>query len=366
MSRERKGSPSGSVQSRSIRPVLIASGRTAGEYSIFLHRLLIGLADESIPVALVCRPGCDVGSIVPPSVDVIRHPVFNLPLLWRQNRKILIERLGRFRPTVLHCLCRSKALLAGQLARQLDLPYVLTINSLQRRFGRFFVLPGHLAKIIVPAGSIATNVAEVHPKFAGRIERINIGTFVEEQAACFSEPSRLASMVMAHPLRNVGDFENLFSAVKRLVVEGYEFMLVVTGDGRAERQLRKLLDELELSQIVLIVPRLEPWRSVLSAGDIFIQPVAGDAFNPLLLEAMSVGMAVAACKDGVDDLIIEGKTAVVFDTDDGLSIYNCLRQLFDRREFARQLAREAQRHLRENYSVSKMISSILRSYREAQ
>jgi len=65
-------------------------------------------------------------------------------------------------------------------------------------------------------------------------------------------------------------------------------------------------------------------------------------------------------------LIIEGKTAVVFDPDDELSIYNCLRQLFDRREFARQLARGAQQYLRENYSVSKMISSTLQIYRDAQ
>jgi len=366
MSEERKGLPLETGQSESIRPVLIASKQAAGEHSIFLHHLLVGLADESIPVALVCRPGCDVNSIVSPLVKVIRHPAFNLPLLWRQNRRILVERLGKFRPTVLHCLCRSEAPLAGQLARQLDLPCVLTVNSLQKRLGRLSISSRHLAKIIVPAKSIATDIAEVYPKFSGRVEQINIGTFVEEKSGCFGELGRLASMVTAHPLRNAGDFENLLRAARHLAIDGYEFMLVVTGGGRAERQLRKLSVELELSQIVLIVPRLKPWRSVLSAGDIFIQPVVSSAFNPLLLEAMSVGTAVAACKGGVDDLIIEGKTAVVFDPDDELSIYNCLRQLFDRREFARQLARGAQQYLRENYSVSKMISSTLQIYRDAQ
>ena len=366
MSEEQTDSTSQTPVSKSLRPALIVSEHTVSEYSIFLEHLLVGLADESIAAVLVCPPGCDVDSVVSPAVEVIRHPAFNLPLLWRQNRKVLIERLAKFKPSVLHCLCESKAGLTRQLARQLDLPYVLTVNSLQKRWGQLSIPSRHLARIIVPAKSIATNIAKAYPKFTERIEQINIGTFVGESSGCFSEPGQLASMVIAHPLRNVSEFENLFGAVRHLIIDGYEFMLVVIGGGRAERQLRKLLHALGLLQIVIIVPRLKPWRCVLAAGDIFIQPQPSAAFNPLLLEAMSVGAAVAGCKGGVDDLIIEGQTAVVFDPDDELSIEGTLRRLFDKRELARQIAKGAQEYLRENHTVSKMISSILRIYREAQ
>ena len=354
------------AKKKPLRPALIVSEHTVSEYSILLEHLLVGLADESIPVAMVCPLNCDVDSVVSGAVEVIRHPAFNLPLLWRQNRRILVERLEKFKPTVLHCLCQSKAALTRQLARQLDLPYVLTVNSLQKRWVRFSISLGRCAKIIVPAKSIAANIAKVCPKFAGRIEQINIGTFVGEGSGCFSEPGRLASMVTAHPLRNVGDFENLFGAVRHLAIDGYEFMLVVIGGGRAERELRKLLAAQGLLEIVTIVPRLEPRRSVLAAGDIFIQPQPSPAFNPFLLEAMSVGAAVAGCKGQVDDLIIEGQTCVVFDPDDELSIKGSLQRLFDRRELARQLARGAQEYLRENYTVSKMISSILQTYHDAE
>jgi glycosyltransferase involved in cell wall biosynthesis len=129
--------------------------------------------------------------------------------------------------------------------------------------------------------------------------------------------------------------------------------------------MRRLLAALGLLQTVTIVPRLRPWRSVVGAGDIFIQPAATTAFNPLLLEAMSVGVAVAACKGGVDDLIIEGQTAITFDPDDELSIYNSLQRLFGRRELARKIARGAQEYLRKNHTVSNMITSTLRTYREA-
>ncbi|GAI01811.1 unnamed protein product, partial [marine sediment metagenome] len=53
---------------------------------------------------------------------------------------------------------------------------------------------------------------------------------------------------------------------------------------------------------------------------------------------MSVGSAVAGCKGGVDDLIIEEETAVVFDPNDEISIRSSLQRLFDSRELARQIA----------------------------
>jgi glycosyltransferase involved in cell wall biosynthesis len=85
-----------------------------------------------------------------------------------------------------------------------------------------------------------------------------------------------------------------------------------------------------------------------------------------LLEAMSVGLAVAASKGGVDDLIIEDQTATVFDPSDELSIRGRLQQLFDRAEFARKLAKGAQNYLRANHSVSNMVSATVQAYHQAQ
>ncbi|MHC4559632.1 MAG: glycosyltransferase family 4 protein [Planctomycetota bacterium] len=354
------------VKKKPLRVALILSEHTVCEYSIFLEHLLVGLIDESVQLALVCPTGCNISSVFTGAAEVIKYPIFDLPLMEHLNIRLLVERLRKFEPTVLHCLCESKAKLTRQLAQRLDLPYVLMVNSLQRRWGQFSISSRHCAKIIVPAKSIAGNMAKIHTRFADRIMQINIGTFVAEAGGSFSEPSRVATMVTAHPLDNADDFENLFRAVRHLLIDGYEIMMVVIGGGRAERQLWKLLAALGLLQTVTIVPRLMPWRSVLASGDIFIQPVVSSAFAPLLVEAMSVGAAVAACKGGVDDLIIEDKTAVVFDPNDELSVMRSLQRLLDRREFARQIAKAAQQHLRENHTVSKMISATLQIYREAQ
>ena len=354
------------VKKKPLRVALIGSERTLCEYSIFLEHLMVGLADESIQVALVCPPGYDIDTVFTGAAEVIGYPVFNLPLFGPLNIRLLAERLAKFEPTVLHCLCESEASLTKQLAHRLELPYVLMVNSLQKRWSHLAISSKYCAKIIVPTKSIAANLASVHPNFTDRIEQINIGTFVVESSGCFSEPFRLATMVMADPLDKADDFENLFSVIRHLMIDGYEFMTVIVGGGRAERQLWKLLAALGILHIVSIVPRRMPWRSILAAGDIFIQPQPNFAFDPVLLEAMSIGAAVAGCKSGVDDLIIEDETAVVFDPNDELSIKRTLQRLLDRKEFARQIAGNAQQYLRENHSVSKMIAAILHAYYEAQ
>jgi len=366
MDEEQKDSAAKTKQDKTLRIALIASEKTISDYPTFLEHLLTGLADESIPTALVCPLSWEADSAGYASVDIIRHPAFKLPLMGGQNKKVLIEQLKKFEPTVLHCLCESKGQLTRQLARQLDLPYILTVNSMPRRFRELRISTKHLIKIIVPAKSIAAYLEDNFPKFAGKIEQINIGTFVEDNFICFSKSGQLPSILLAHHLDNADEFENLFGALKHLAIDGNEFMLLITGGGRAERKLRKMLNSLGLSQMVTIVPRMSPQRSVLSTGDIFIRPASTDTFDPLLLEAMSVGSAVAACKGGVDDLIIEDITAVVFEPDDELNIYDSLRRLFNRHEWAQQLAKGAQDYLKENHTVSGMISAMLNTYREAQ
>jgi len=209
MGKKQKDAASKAAEKGLSRPALIVSERTVNEYSLFLRHLILGLSDESVPVALVCRPGRGVDSLVSPTVEVVKHPVFDLPFMGPQNRKVLVERLGNYKPTVLHCLCESKAELARQVAEQLDLPYVLTVNSLLRRWGRLSISSEHCAKIITPARSIAAYLANFYPGLASRIEQINIGTFVAERSACFRSSGELVSMVTARALDKVADFEIL-------------------------------------------------------------------------------------------------------------------------------------------------------------
>jgi len=353
------------TKKKSLRIALIASERTVTEYRMFLGRLLVGLTDESIPVALVCPQNSNLDSVVLGAAEIIRYPNISLPLIKHLNRRLLTESIAKFKPTVLHCLCETRASLVRQLSHQLNLPYVLTVNSLQKRWSRSVVSSKQCLKIVVPARSIAVDFTRFYPRFADRVHQINIGTFTTQTARCFSRPSEIPTIVTAHPFRHDNEFENLINALRHLLINGYEFMMVVIGGGRAEKKLWKMLSALDMLRIVTIVPRSTPWRQVLGTADIFIQAQPPISFNTVLLEAMSVGAAVAACKGGVDDLIIENETAVIFDPNDELSISGVLKMLLSRREFARKIADNAQEYLRKNHTVSNMISSFIEIYNQA-
>ena len=354
------------AKKKSFRVALIVSEHTVTEYRMFLGHLLVGLTDQSIQVALVCPQGCDLDSIVLGAAEIIRYSRFSLPLIEHINKRVLLESLAKFKPNCLHCLCETQAPITRQLARRLDLPYVLMVNSLQERWSRLAISHKRCTAISVPAKSIAANITNVYPRYADRVRQINIGTFTVNAQCCFSELSRIPSIVIAHPFRNVDEFEKLFGALRHLHIDGYEFMIVIIGGGRAETQLWKLLAALDLLQMVTIVPRMIPKRLVLAAGDIFIRPQPSTAFDPYLLEAMGVGVAVAGCKGGVDDLVIEDETAVVFNPDDELSIVGTLQRLLGRPELARKIAKNAQEYVKKNHSVSEMISSTVQAYQEAR
>jgi glycosyltransferase involved in cell wall biosynthesis len=282
----------------------------------------------------------------------------------RYNRRLLLQRLDKFQPDVLHCLCETSAPLTRWLARHLDVPYLLDVNSIVSRFRLLSLSPTRCAAIIAPAKTIADSFAASHPKFADRVRQINIGDFVETTTACFAHTDRLPGVVIAPPLDNQADLQNLFLALHRLVIDGFQFMMAIVSTGRAEGSLFKQLRSMGLLRFATVVPRLLGLYSAGSAADVFIVPRPSSSFNMLLLAAMSAGSVVAACIGGVDDLIIEGKTALTFNPDDQLSIYNCLKRIFDAPLEARQIAYEAQQHLRQSHHVSDMVASTLSLYRQ--
>jgi glycosyltransferase involved in cell wall biosynthesis len=356
------------IRTTPLRVALLGSKRTIAEYNTFLGHLLVGLADQSVSVALVCPCTRNFlsedrsGGVILGSAEVINHPVFELPFCDSLNKNMLLEKMVKFEPDILHCLCESLAPLTKYLASRLNVPYVLSVDSLHKRPKQSYFSSEYCGSVIVPSKTIQANLIQAAPLLSQKIEQINIGSFTEDTISCFSDISRPATIIITYPFKNQNEFENLFGAIHRLVVEGYELIVVVVGGGQAETELWKLLAALDLLKIVTIVPRRIPRRPVLCAGDIFIQPKPSKAFDTMLLEAMSVGSAVAACKGGLEDLVIDNETAVLFDPADEMNIMSALQRLLDNRDFAHKIARNAQDYVRKNHSVSGMIAGILQVY----
>jgi glycosyltransferase involved in cell wall biosynthesis len=347
------------------RVAIIASRRTLAEYPSYLKHLLVGLVDESVPVILACPPVGGADSIVPPAIEVIRHPAIDITLMQHYNLHLLLNRVRKFRPQIIHCLCETSASSARWLARNLNIPYLLNINSIPSRWSGISFSPTRCANIIVPSKIIADRFKAAHSKFTDCVRQINIGTFVDDSTACFMHPEHLPGIVVALSSDDTAGINNLLQAFHHLTVDGRQFIVAIIASSKQEGPLWKQIRSLDLLGSVTIVPRPLGLYSAGSAADIFIAPRPSGRFNMLLLTAMSAGSAVAASKGGIDDLIIEDKTAFTFNPDDQLSVYNCLKRLFDRPDEARQLAESAQQYLRQNHNVSGMVAATIALYRQA-
>ncbi|MFH1613923.1 MAG: glycosyltransferase family 4 protein [Planctomycetota bacterium] len=350
-----------------VRPAIILDSATLRTSTIFLEHFLAGMTTQAYVPVVVCPPDADTSCIPSPPASIIYYPAIKLPLLWTAyNRKRLFDDLLKQKPTILHCIGTTHVNLTAKLAQRMDLPYLLMIESLPKSFIPFSVSPARCAAILSPVARTVTALRKKFPALAERVSHLRLGTFIEDTCACFESLSRIPGIVMAGPLISAADFEQVLKAVKHLAIEANEFVLAVIGSGPAQSQIRKIVKTLGLTHIVSMLDNVRSIRSVFAGADIFIQPGPIRTFNACLLEAMSVGMAIAANRNVEDELLIDDLTVVRFDCDDELSIYAALQKLLNQREFARNLALNSQAELRKAHTVTQMIDSIIRTYQKSQ
>ncbi len=356
---------SASASAPAVRPVLLVDRDTFRSFADPLKHLLMGLAEESMPSALVCPADSVTSPVICPSVELMRHPMFNIPLLWIQNRKFLYDRLAKFSPTILHCLCDSKLKLTKQIAQQFSIPYVASFNT-EMGFFKHPVSFDHCGAMIASSQAIAEHLDDRYKNMNERIEQINVGIFVDDKCACFSVPDRITSLITVKALDSVTHYEPLLSAIRHLAIDGYEFVYAIIGEGPAERNIHGLIKALGLNQVVTVIPHIDPIEAVFSSADIYIDPFTSKKFNTYLLEAIGAGMAIAASQDTIEDILVEDQTAVLFDRTDELAIYTTLQKLLDKKEFAKQIAQRAQRQLARGHSVSIMVETFIDIYKKTQ
>ena len=361
--------PEGSKESSletTVRPAFLVDKSVFLSYSAYIRRVLVGLSGTAHASALVCPACMDPQAILCPSVERIEHPALRLPIFWSQNQKILIDRLLCFKPTILHTFSPGQVHLTRRLSKQLQIPYVVTCHKSSLGRACFQKSLRQADRLIAPSKPIAGHLAEKFPSLQTRIKQIHIGSFVDDECCSFSHGGNVASMIAVHPLNSLKLFAPFLNAVRHLVLDGFEVMVGIMGTGKAEKAIRAHIRKLGLTSIVTVVPPLRPMRSVLSGADIYAHLSDRGTFDDQLLEAMAVGLAVVGSPETTSGLLYDGQTADFWDSQDELNIYGCLKNVIGQRDKSRRLAQNAQSHLRQHNSVSRMVDKLMNTYIEAQ
>ncbi|MBL7107050.1 MAG: glycosyltransferase family 4 protein [Phycisphaerae bacterium] len=348
-----------------ICPALIMSEQFLKDYHILIDHVLCGLAEQSIPAVIVCLGALSPEDILPPTIDIIKYPFFDLPFLGSRNRRILAGQLSSLKPTVLHCFCPTMVAITKKISKDLSIPYVLSVNSIAKKISGMFLNTKRMAKVITPSLTICNSLEKKHPGLRSRLTVIHPGSFAGDRVSCFSDINKTPAIIVSGPLKKPETILPLLGAFRHLVIDGHNFLIVFTGFGDSVSQIIKHVRAAGLLAFATIIGKTRNEYTAVKGADVFVRCSASSGFDMLLLEAMGAGLVVAGCKDGIEDLIIENSTAMVFDPDDELSIYSCLEQILDQRDKARKLAQKAQNHVRENYPVSRMIDKLIEVYYQA-
>jgi glycosyltransferase involved in cell wall biosynthesis len=169
------------------------------------------------------------------------------------------------------------------------------------------------------------------------------------------------------PLEHGSGWEIALKALHTIAQTGQELHLFVLSDGNAEAAFRRQLDRYRLrSQVTFAgcMHDLEAFRIAMAASDLYLLPVAPERYNANVLMAMATGLAVIAPNDTVEDYLVDGQTARLFEPRPGDLADKWLSLLADHDE-ARRLAQGALDYVRAYHKASFMVCAVAVLYRQA-
>lgn len=114
--------------------------------------------------------------------------------------------------------------------------------------------------------------------------------------------------------------DTLIKAVKKVYDEGFDISLTLIGDGKKRTEFEKMVEKLELSQIVTFKGMIKDKKTILkllSDSHLMVFPTHSEGLPRTLIEAMAVGLpCISSPVDGVPELL-DDDLLVNYDDIDG-------------------------------------------------
>lgn len=135
----------------------------------------------------------------------------------------------------------------------------------------------------------------------------------------------------------------LIDAISRLLKAGLDLHLVIVGRPMSEAYLQELKQAVEqhgLSQRVHFAGFHPRPPEIMGCFDAVVLATKEETFGLVLAEAMRAGVAVVGSNaGGVPEIIEDGKTGLLFTSEDAEDLARCLHRLVTEPDFRRRLAR---------------------------
>ena len=205
----------------------------------------------------------------------------------------------------------------------------------------------------LPTGPFAAKDMALIAPMEGRVWQWGYFTEMPSAIRDFTEsPGGVVSILWVGRMLKLKRVDLLINALHRLKSEGKLFRLTLVGEGPERERLQRLSDKLlgkEYCTIQGFIPS-EEVTALMAKHDVYVLPSnAYEGWGAVVNEAMSVGCAVVASdKTGAGAALIEhGVNGLLFKSDSVDSLYNCLSDLLDAKNYGKNLGFNARIKLSE-------------------
>ncbi len=294
----------------------------------------------------------------------------------------LVARLRQDPVDVIHAHTRVAQVVADQVSRRLNIPYVTTWHGIYKpRLGRrLYPCTG---KICIAISSIVRqhlirdfqippqHIRLVHngidtEYYAVTPDSASVEAYREKWGILKSQPvmggiGRLAA-------GEVKGFDVFLAAACLLEESVPGIQVLIVGDGPRRPFLEDVAGRLGIRNRVHFAGKIEDIRIPLALMDLFIFPSRwSEAFGLTLVEAMSAGKPVIATQVGaVPEIVQHGVNGWLVPPDDPAFLAESVERLLSDQAAARELGQQAQMRAREAFGLERMVTEVERVYTEVQ
>jgi len=302
------------------------------------------------------------------------------PWLWPQllwERKRLVRNYSA-RPADIwltyHSYYKAPDLLGPTVCCKLKIPYIIfqgIYSTKQRR--RWITKPGfYLNKnTLCAANHVFTNKA---------VDLLNLKRLLPESRVTYVAPGIIpgdfsfdeSARKTLRRQWQVGDTPVIFSAAMfradvktegltwviracgELFRQGQNFRLVIAGDGKERKKLKRLADAHVAERALFLgkIPRQDMYR-YYSAADVFVFPGIRESLGMVFLEAQSCGLPVVAFNNaGVPEAVQDGTTGLLVPMYDLEPFTAAIKRLLDDTALRRQMGMAASAYVRDAHDLN--------------
>ena len=284
------------------------------------------------------------------------------------------------RPDLVHAIMYQAIQLCRFVKRRANLPFRLIssprVNYRSRSYGTLL-----LDRWLKAADDLLITESNASREFLirklgyaeGRVKTIYNGVDIPPATASQTTRKRMRLQLgLAHD-------ETLLLAMGRLDVQkGHGVLIdamaelgrsrkarcVIIGDGPLRDRLRAQIRNRGLGRMVQLPGERGDVLSWLAACDVFVLPSLWEGLPNALLEAMALGLPVAASRvDGVPEVVTSGQNGLLVEPRDPAALAGAIASLIDEPELRARLGRDARTRITEGFPLSAMISGYAAAYR---